>query len=91
MRHGETCKMIPITVSGGFHNAGEIVVRARVREIHNGNGHFLLATLTDSQLAKIWRHLCGMRACICGGRYGDEWTCPAGWERTGADEWAKDL
>jgi len=84
-------KTILITVSGGFHDVGEVTVRAKVREYNNANGHYLLAVLTDTQLAKIWKHLCGMSECECGGKYGDLWECPDGWERTGPDEWVKDL
>jgi len=84
-------KMIPITVSGGFHDSDDIVVRARVREYNNANGHYLLAVLNEAQLAKISRHLCGMSECECGGKYGDLWECPDGWERTGPDEWSMDL
>lgn len=81
-------KTIAITVSGGFHNAGCITVRAKVRK---GRGNYLIADLNERQMHKIFMHMCGLKDCACGGGYGDIWEAPEGWERTERAEWALDV
>ena len=52
-----------VTISGGFHNASDIVVRAKV----DTRGGIKLST---GQAARINRHMCGMKGCICGMHHG---------------------
>lgn len=80
-------KTLPITVSGGFHNAEDLLLRAKISPSHDGA--WWVAELSESQLAKISRHMCGMSDCCCGGEYGDVWEAPDGWERDSAITWAK--
>ncbi len=47
--------MQTIKISGGFHNAPEITVRAKDGKLSVG------------QYKKIARHLCGFSGCVCGG------------------------
>ena len=80
-------KYINIRVSGGFHNAGTMTVRATVTVSRDGK--YWIAELNERQCIKIWRHLCGMTDCKCGGGYGDEWDVPNGWERDSKVTWFK--
>lgn len=59
-----------ITISGGFHNAGEITVRAKL----DPRGGIVLS---QRQAKMIGNHMCGMTDCICGMRHG--------WEIAGSD------
>ena len=47
-----------ITISGGFHNAGEITLRARV-DPRGG------IKLSEGQARRLGRHMCGVKGCIC--------------------------
>ena len=62
---------IKVTLSGGFHNSPAINIQlpAKVAEdLKNG-----LVNITDyhvlsrAQRAKLDRHFCGIRGCMCGG------------------------
>lgn len=52
-----------ITISGGFHNAGEITIRAKI----DPRGGILIS---NGQAKKIRSHMCGVPGCICGMRHG---------------------
>lgn len=52
-----------VTVSGGFHNAGEINIRAKV-DPRGG------IKLSDGQAKRLGNHMCGMKGCICGMHHG---------------------
>lgn len=52
-----------ITISGGFHNAGAITVRAKI-DPRGG------ITLSQHQAKRIGDHMCGIRGCICGMHHG---------------------
>lgn len=49
-------KTTTITVSGGFHNVGEMTVRVAADKLSVG------------QYKRLSNHLCGVEGCICGGR-----------------------
>lgn len=49
-----------ITFSGGFHNSGDLTIRAEV----GANG---IAHLSRGQYRKLQKHFCGMTDCTCGG------------------------
>ncbi|MBT9154915.1 MAG: hypothetical protein DDT39_01601 [Firmicutes bacterium] len=46
------------TVSGGFHNAEPITLRAKTR----ADGAI---SLSKRQADRIYRHMCGVEGCIC--------------------------
>lgn len=52
-----------VTISGGFHNAAEITIRAKV----GPRGGILLS---QGQAKRIGNHMCGMKGCICGMHHG---------------------
>ena len=52
-----------ITMSGGFHNASEITIRAKI----DPRGGIVLS---EGQAKKISNHMCGVKGCICGMRHG---------------------
>jgi len=52
-----------ITISGGFHNAGEITIRAKI----DPRGGILIS---ERQSRKISNHMCGVPGCICGMHHG---------------------
>jgi hypothetical protein len=54
---------IAINISAGFHNAVAITVRAKV----DPRGGIKLST---GQAARINRHMCGVKGCICGMHHG---------------------
>ena len=54
-----------VTFSGGFHNSGEITVRAKLGNKSPDGSKF--ATLSAAQVKKLDRHFCGISGCTCGG------------------------
>ena len=56
-------KTIEFTVSGGFHNAGEITMRAK----SDSRGGISLST---GQAKRLGNHMCGIKGCICGMHHG---------------------
>lgn len=52
-----------ITVSGGFHNASEITIRAKV----DPRGGIKVSV---GQAKRLGRHMCGVKGCICGMHHG---------------------
>jgi hypothetical protein len=52
-----------ITVSGGFHNAGDITIRAKI-DPRGG------IKLSAGQAKRIGSHMCGIKGCICGMHHG---------------------
>ena len=52
-----------VTISGGFHNAGVITVRAKI----DPQGGFMVS---EGQAKKISKHMCGVEGCICGMHHG---------------------
>ena len=52
-----------VTVSGGFHSASEISLRAKV-DPRGG------IKLSDGQAKRLGNHVCGIRGCICGMHHG---------------------
>ena len=61
-----------VTISGGFHNAPNITIRPKV----GPNGEIILSA---GQASRIYRHMCGIKGCICGPRHG--------WEIEGASRY----
>lgn len=51
------------TVSGGFHSAGEITMRAKV-DPRGG------IQLSSAQARRLGDHMCGIKGCICGMHHG---------------------
>ena len=45
-----------ITLSGGFHNAGEINLRVKNN------------ALSEGQYKRLRNHMCGIKECVCGWR-----------------------
>lgn len=60
-----------ITISGGFHNVGEIAIRAKI-DPRGG------IALSKGQSRKIGNHMCGMSGCMCGPHHG--------WDVEGCDK-----
>lgn len=54
-----------ITISGGFHNARPITIRATA----SADG---VPTLSIRQMKRISSHMCGVAGCICGMSHGWE-------------------
>lgn len=52
-----------IAISGGFHNASEITIRAKI----DPRGGIVLS---EGQAKKISNHMCGVKGCICGMHHG---------------------
>lgn len=52
-----------ITVSGGFHDADEITIRAKV-DPRGG------IKLSQGQAKRLGDHMCGVKGCICGMHHG---------------------
>lgn len=52
-----------ITVSGGFHHAGDITIRAKV-DPRGG------IKLSAGQVKRLGDHMCGIKGCICGMHHG---------------------
>jgi hypothetical protein len=52
-----------ITVSGGFHNADDITIRAKV-DPRGG------IKLSQGQVKRLGDHMCGVKGCICGMHHG---------------------
>ena len=52
-----------VTVSGGFHNAREINIRAKV-DPRGG------IKLSEGQAKRLGNHMCGIKGCICGMHHG---------------------
>jgi len=52
-----------ITISGGFHNAGAITIRAKI----DPRGGIVLS---QGQAKRIGSHMCGVKGCICGMHHG---------------------
>ncbi|MBK5204911.1 MAG: hypothetical protein JJD98_05745 [Polaromonas sp.] len=44
-----------VTVSGGFHNAGEIAILVKDGKLSTG------------QYKRLTNHFCGIKECVCGG------------------------
>ena len=59
-----------ITIGGGFHNASEITIRAKIDQ----RGGIVLS---QGQAKRIGSHMCGVKGCICGMHHG--------WEIDGSD------
>lgn len=59
-----------ITISGGFHNAGAITIRAKI----DPRGGIILS---PAQARRVGNHMCGVKGCICGMHHG--------WEIEGSD------
>jgi hypothetical protein len=56
-------KTTTITVSGGFHNADEITLRAQI-DPRGG------IKLSEGQAKRLGDHMCGVKGCICGMHHG---------------------
>ena len=54
---------VTFTVSGGFHNASEITMRAKV-DPRGG------VVLSQGQAKRLGDHMCGVKGCICGMHHG---------------------
>jgi hypothetical protein len=52
-----------VTVSGGFHKADEITIRAKV-DPRGG------IKLSQGQAKRLGNHMCGVKGCICGMHHG---------------------
>lgn len=52
-----------ITISGGFHNASGITIRAKI----DPRGGIVLS---QGQAKRIGSHMCGVKGCICGMHHG---------------------
>lgn len=52
-----------ITVSGGFHNVGDITLRAKI----DPRGGIMLSA---GQAKRLGDHMCGVKGCICGMHHG---------------------
>lgn len=59
-----------ITISGGFHNAGGITIRAKI-DPRGG------ITISPAQANRVGKHMCGLTGCMCGMHHG--------WEIEGSD------
>lgn len=62
-------KKIKLTLHGGFHNADAVNVHISARDYECLRDHVatLADVLSDSQLARMNRHFCGVEGCTCGG------------------------
>ncbi len=52
-----------VTISGGYHNASEITIRAKI----DPRGGIIVS---EGQAKKISNHMCGVKGCICGMHHG---------------------
>ncbi len=65
-------KNTKICISGGFHNRGEIRIRAKM----NDRGEL---SLSNDQAQRIAAHMCPCNGCECGPEHG--------WEVSGCEKW----
>ena len=88
-------RTIKVLLSGGFHDAAEITVRAKIEtktgyvEHYNtidgqtavtvSRPQFMAAQLSHSQIRRIQRHFCGCCDCECGGAARADIDLPDGW------------
>jgi hypothetical protein len=68
-----------VSIWGGFHNANEIKLRvpaARVPAERAETASWIEepGILTDSQLKRLHRHMCGIRGCQCSLDHGSKWS-----------------
>lgn len=69
-----TKKTAIIEVSGGFHNAHGItfrVDREAAQDVISGD-RLLYDALSESQLKRADKHICGISDCQCGGCHGKD-------------------
>lgn len=62
-------KKVKLTLHGGFHNVDPINVHISARDYAT-----LADVLSDTQLARVNRHFCGVEGCTCGGILRASWT-----------------
>jgi len=79
-------KTLKITVEGGFHNADEMTVYAKVRTARDGSSY---ACLSPYQAHKVEAHFCGISDCQCGGASRGTWASPAGWVQDTMERWVQ--
>jgi hypothetical protein len=77
--------MKKITIRNKFHNTEATLVPSKIQEVEQGHEHVIFATLSDSQVRRADKVLCGMKDCKCGGIHaageqtnsaGTEWIFP---------------
>jgi len=61
----EFMKTKTITLSGGFHDSGEI--RIKVPADFHPAIHSIQEAVSESTRKRLDRHFCGIRGCTCGG------------------------
>lgn len=69
-------KKIKLTLHGGFHNANAVNVHISARDYECLRDHeaTLVDVLSETQLAKMNRHFCGVEGCTCGGVLRASWS-----------------
>ncbi len=69
-------KKVKLTLHGGFYNVDPINVHisARDYECLRDKEATLADVLSDTQLARVNRHFCGVEGCTCGGILRASWT-----------------
>jgi hypothetical protein len=68
-------KMREVKIGGGFHNAlykRFLVPSEAYAALKAGDKAHFWDLLTERQVNRLQKHLCGMKGCVCGGR-GWEW------------------